>query len=509
MTIRFYNTLSRSLDEFRPIAPPHVGVYACGPTVYRPPHIGNFRTFVFNDLVHRYLEWKGFDVTFVMNLTDVEDKIIAEADRRGVTIREVTAPMETAFFADLDTLGIRPADAWPRATEHIDEMTGIIRRLIENGHAYTTPDGSVYFDISSFATYGRLARIEAATIRTGAGRAARTGGIDADEYEKADARDFALWKTAREVDRRVGAAWPTPWGEGRPGWHIECSAMSMATLGETFDIHTGGEDLIFPHHDDEIAQSEGATGRTFVNYWLHVKHLLVNGEKMSKSKGNVFTIEELLAKGYTASAIRYLLISAQYRKELNFSFDGLETARNAIQRILDFERRLDHAATAADAPLSRLHDSAARSLHEFENALDDDLNTPNALAALFNFVREGNAELDRDTPVDRHGTDAARAALLRMDEVLGFLDLARTEQGAIDRHLAAWVEDMIRQRQLARQHRDFAAADRIRDEIAAAGILIEDTPHGPRWKRARPTAAPAAPADSGREPPSNFGNLLH
>jgi cysteinyl-tRNA synthetase len=483
MSIRFQNTLTRSLEPFTPLQPPKVGIYACGPTVYLPPHIGNFRTFVFNDLLHRYLEWKGFDVTFVMNLTDVEDKIIAGAADRGVSIGDVTGPMIDAFFADLGTLGIRPADAYPRATEHVDEMLDIIRRLIDNGHAYRTADGSIYFDISSFPQYGRLARIEAESIRTGAGLSARAGGIDADEYEKADARDFALWKSAKDVDRQVGAAWETPWGTGRPGWHIECSAMSMAALGASFDIHTGGEDLVFPHHDDEIAQSEGATGRQFARYWLHVKHLLVNGEKMSKSKGNVYTIDELLAKGYTASSIRYLLLSAQYRKELNFSFDGLDTARTAIQRVLAFERRLAEAGAAADAPLSQLHDIAARALRDFEAALDDDLNTPNALAALFNFVREANAELDRDAGVSRDALDAARAALRSMDEVLGFIALARAESEDVDTELAAWADDMIRQRQEARASRDFAAADRIRDELTAAGITVEDTPRGPRWKK--------------------------
>jgi cysteinyl-tRNA synthetase len=484
MPIRFQNTLSRELEEFTPIAPPRVGVYACGPTVYRPPHIGNFRTFVFNDLLHRYLEWKGLDVTFVMNLTDVEDKIINEAATLGTTIAEVTAPMTDAFFADLRTLGVRPADVYPRATQHIDGMVDIIRRLMERGHAYTTGDGSVYFDISSFEPYGRLSRIEAQAIRTGAGLAAREGGIDADEYEKADARDFALWKGAKEVDRKVGAAWHTPWGEGRPGWHIECSAMSMSALGDTFDIHTGGEDLIFPHHEDEIAQSEGATGEPFVRYWLHVKHLLVNGEKMSKSKGNDFTIGQLIEKGYTASSIRYLLISAQYRKELNFSFEGLDTARTSIQRLLDFEHRLDATATAADAPLSRLHDIAGRALRDFEAALDDDLNTPNAMAALFTFVREANVELDRDVPLSASAIDEARAALLRMDDVLGVLEIARAEQQDIGDELAVWVEDRIRQRQDARRSRDFAAADRIREELSAAGIVVEDTPQGPRWKKA-------------------------
>jgi cysteinyl-tRNA synthetase len=483
MTLRLHNTMSRRLEDFTPLDPARVGVYACGPTVYRPPHIGNFRTFVFNDLLHRYLEWKGFEVTFVMNLTDVEDKIINEAAGKGVAIGDVTGPMIDAFFADLTTVGVLPADVYPRATEHIAEMVDIIGRLIERGHAYRAADGSVYFDISSFPEYGRLARIEAQTIRAGAGLAARAGGIDADEYEKADARDFALWKSAKDTDRKVGAAWHTPWGAGRPGWHIECSAMSMAALGSTFDIHTGGEDLIFPHHEDEIAQSEGATGERFVRYWLHVKHLLVNGEKMAKSKGNDFTIDQLLEKGHTASSIRYLLISAQYRKELNFSFDGLDTARTAIQRLLDFERRLHDMPTAADAPLSRLHEIAEHALRDFESAMDDDLNTPNALAVVFNFVRASNAELDRDVPTARVAMVAARDALTRMDRVLGILDIARAERAAVTDDLAAWVESLVARRQDARRHRDFAESDRIRDELAGRGIVVEDTPQGPRWKK--------------------------
>ncbi|HEX6134703.1 MAG TPA: cysteine--tRNA ligase [Longimicrobiales bacterium] len=483
MPLQLYNTLSRRLEEFTPLHAPRVGVYACGPTVYRPPHIGNFRTFVFNDLLHRYLEWKGFEVTFVMNLTDVEDKIINEAAEQGSTIADVTAPMIAAFFADLRTVGVQPVDNYPRATQHIGEMIELIARLIERGHAYSAADGSVYFDISSFPAYGRLARLESQAVRAGAGLATRAGGIDADEYEKADARDFALWKGVKEVDRRVAAAWDTPWGQGRPGWHIECSAMSMAALGTTFDIHTGGEDLIFPHHEDEIAQSEGATGETFVHYWLHVKHLLVNGEKMSKSKGNDFTIGQLLERGYTASSIRYLLVSAQYRKELNFSFDGLETARTAIQRLLDFERRLTDMPTAADAPLSGLPAITERALRDFETALDDDLNTPNALAVLFNFVRESNAELDRDVPTARTALDAAHAALLRMDRVLGILELARVELGTVDEGLAVWVEERIALRQEARRRKDFAESDRIRDELAVRNIVVEDTPQGPRWKR--------------------------
>jgi cysteinyl-tRNA synthetase len=483
MPLRLHNTLSRRLEEFVPLQAPRVGIYACGPTVYRPPHIGNFRTFIFNDVLHRYLEWKGFEVTFVVNLTDVEDKIINEAVGKGVTIAAVTGPMVDAFFADLSTMGVLPADAYPRATHHIGEMIDLIGRLVERGHAYRAADGSVYFDISSFPAYGRLARIESQTIRAGAGLAARAGGIDADEYEKADARDFALWKSVKDSDRQVGASWETPWGEGRPGWHIECSAMSMAALGTTFDIHTGGEDLIFPHHEDEIAQSEAATGERFVRYWLHVKHLLVNGEKMSKSKGNDFTIGQLIDRGYTASSIRYLLISAQYRKELNFSFDGLDTARTAIQRLLDFERRLSDMPTAADAPLSGLHAIAEHALRAFEEALDDDLNTPNSLAVLFNFVRECNAELDRDVPTARDALDAARDALARMDHVLGILEIARAERADVAGEVALWVESLVTERQEARRRRDFAESDRIRDVLAEKGIVVEDTPQGPRWKK--------------------------
>jgi cysteinyl-tRNA synthetase len=481
--LRLYNTLTRALDEFTPPDPGAVGVYGCGPTVYRPPHIGNFRTFLFNDLLHRYLEWKGFTVTFVMNLTDVEDKIINEAAGSGRSIDAVTAPMIDAFFDDLKTLNIRPADSYPRATAHIGQMVDLVQQLMDRGHAYVA-GGSVYFDISSFPAYGALSRIANTDNLAGAGLATRAGGIDADEYEKADARDFVLWKGGREVDTEVGASWETPWGTGRPGWHIECSAMSMAALGQTFDIHTGGEDLIFPHHEDEIAQSEGATGQPFARYWLHVKHLLVNGEKMSKSKGNDFTIQQLVDKGYRPSAIRYLLLSAQYRKELNFAFDGLDTARTALQRMVSFAERLEHATTVADAPVSAIPRIADHALAAFEAALDDDLNTPNALAVVFNFIRETNAELDRDQPVSTDDIQRAAAALQRFDDVLGVIELAREESADVPDELAAWVEERLVARRDARGRRDFAAADAIRIELADAGVVVEDTPQGPRWKKA-------------------------
>ena len=482
MTLRFYNTLTRKLDDFEPLDKKHVGVYACGPTVYKPPHIGNYRTFVFNDLLHRYLEWKGYDVKFVMNLTDVEDKIIDAAHQEGCSIGDITAPMAEAFLKDLDALSIRRADVYPRATDNIQQMIDLIAKLIERGHAYVS-DGSVYFAIQSFPPYGKLSRIEVQDVRSGAGLSQRDrGAIDADEYEKEDARDFALWKAAKDVDRKAGAAWQTPWGEGRPGWHIECSAMSMSELGETFDIHTGGEDLIFPHHEDEIAQSEGATGHQFVRYWLHVKHLLVNGEKMSKSKSNDYKLNELVERGYSIAAIRYLLISAHYRKELNFTWEGLDDMQAALSRLVDFADRLEAAKDSAlPSGLDRISTNA---LAAFEKALDDDLNTPEALGALFTFVRESNAALDRAGGANAEEKDAALAALRRMDEVLGFIELARKSARDVDSGFAAWVEERIAERQAARGRRDFAAADQIRKELTEAGVVIEDTAGGTRWKKA-------------------------
>ena len=481
MALRFYNTLSRSLEEFQPLDPKRVGIYACGPTVYRPPHIGNFRTFVFNDLLHRYLEWKGFTVRFVMNLTDVEDKIIAGAAERGVPIEVVTEPMIEAFRADLKILGILSADAYPRATHHIPDMVELIGRLIERGHAYVA-DGSVYFAIASFPAYGKLSRIELQDVRSGAGLATRARAVEADEYGKDDARDFALWKAARSADHEVGAVWPTPWGAGRPGWHIECSAMSIRELGETFDIHTGGEDLIFPHHEDEIAQSEGATGKPFVRHWLHVKHLLVNGEKMSKSKKNDFTINELLEKGYPASALRYLLLSAHYRKELNFTFEGLDQARESVRRLLNFQERI--AATPTGPGADGLAQIANNARLQFEEALDDDLNTSAALAAMFDFVREANAALDRLGAAPAAQLTLLKETVANFDRVLGVLDLARAHETSLDADLAHWVDQQIAARLEARSRRDFATADRLRGELVAKGIIIEDTADGTRWKRA-------------------------
>jgi cysteinyl-tRNA synthetase len=482
MPLRFYNTLSRATEEFAPLRPGRVSVYACGPTVYRAPHVGNYRSFVLYDTLHRWLEWKGFDVRFVMNLTDVEDKIIKSAADSGVSIGEITEPLIDSFFKDLDALAIRRADAYPRATHHIADMIALIHRLIANGHAYVS-DGSVYFDISSFPAYGRLSRIDFEGIKAGAGLSSRSAAIDADEYEKEDARDFALWKAAKDVDRQTGAAWPTPWGEGRPGWHIECSAMSMKELGETFDIHLGGEDLVFPHHEDEIAQSEGATGKPFVRVWLHVTHLKVNGEKMSKSKQNDYRLDQILDMGHSAAAVRYVYLTSHYRSELNFSLEALGAAQTAVQRLMDFRRRLDETPASAAAPESDLPAAAARALGAFEEAMDDDLNTPRALGALFPFVGEVHAALDRVTSPRPEELARVHDALNRMDDVLGLVELALRDVARISPDLAAWVEQKAQERETARRRRDWAAADSIRKEILDAGFVVEDTPAGPRWRK--------------------------
>ncbi|MEN8374611.1 MAG: cysteine--tRNA ligase [Gemmatimonadota bacterium] len=498
MAIRFYNTLQRAQEPFEPLRPGRVGIYACGPTVYQLPHIGNYRTFLFNDLLHRWLEWKGFEVRMVMNVTDVDDRIIDLAAERGVSIGEYTAPHADGFFAELDTLGARDADAYPRATDHIPDMVALVEKLVERGHAYVA-DGSVYYDIGSFEGYGKLSRIPLDDVRVGE-------RVASDSYEKQDARDFALWKAAKDSDRAVGAAWPSPWGEGRPGWHLECSAMSMAELGTTLDIHTGGEDLVFPHHEDEIAQSEGATGQPFVRTWMHAKHLLLDTEKMSKSVGNVVGLADVLEAGFHPAAIRYLLLSAHYRNELSFSYDGLSDASAALRRALDFRDRLrglagDASGDEIAAPLAPTTDeertgflslgdadaedlagAAAAFIRDFEAALEDDLNTPAALGALFTFVRRANAELDRGR---QEGAAAGLAALAAFDQVFGVFELADRGAG-VDPDVAAWADERLEARQRARAQRDWAAADAIREELAAAGLVVEDTPQGPRWK---PTGA--------------------
>jgi len=475
MALRLYNTLTRSLQEFETLEPGKVRMYDCGPTIYAHAHIGNYRSFMVYDLLHRYLEWKGLDVTFVKNFTDVDDKTIREANALGITIAEFTPPFAEAILEQSALLGIQPADLYPRATAYVPQMIELVQRLEEKGLAYTTEDGSVYFSISKFPGYGKLSRVDPDAVRPGS-------RVANDEYGKDDVRDFALWKAAKEDDEIAGAAWDSPWGRGRPGWHLECSAMGLAELGETLDIHLGGEDLVFPHHEDEIAQSEGATGKEFVRYWMHVKHLLSEGQKMSKSVGNTYMIPELIASGHSAAAIRHQLVSSQYRNELNFTLAGLDASARAIQRLVDFRDRV-RDLTPSDAPAeNELKELAAAGLKAFEEAMDEDLNSSEGLGAVFTYLNKVNAEIDRvGGAISSEDRDAALDALLSMDRVLGLIEVADGER-TLDDDLAGWVEDMIRQRAEARANRDFARADEIRDEFAERGIVLEDSAEGTRWK---------------------------
>ncbi len=474
MPLRLFNTLSRSLEVFAPLDPSLVRVYACGPTIYDVPHVGNFRSFVFYDVVHRYLRWSGFQVRFVMNFTDVDDRTIDAAAARGVNINEFTRPFAEALLRDANQLGIRRFDAYPRATAYIPQMIEFVQRLIGKGLAYTVDDGSVYFDISEFPGYGKLSGIDPDTVRAGA-------RVAVDDYDKDDARDFAVWKSARDVDVRTGAAWQSPWGQGRPGWHLECSVMSLSELGDTLDIHLGGEDLIFPHHEDEIAQSEGATGKLFVRYWLHVKHLMLEGQKMSKSLGNTVTLQELIQEGHQPAAIRHRLLSSQYRSELNFTREGLVGSANAIRRLADFRVRLAEADVSEAALPTRVPELANAATAEFREAMDDDFNVPKAMGALFGFVREVNSELDGQPSVRSAERDSAVETLLSMDEVLGLLELA-PDATEVSRDMEHWIEEQLARRDEARRQRDFDTADEIRDRLDREGIMLEDTPSGTRWK---------------------------
>jgi cysteinyl-tRNA synthetase len=488
MELRLHNTLHRRTEPFVPLRAGKVGVYACGPTIYGHAHIGNFRSFIFYDLVHRTLEWLGHEVRFVKNFTDVDDKTIRAAGERGLTLAAYTEPFAEAILAESDALGIRRADLYPRATGYVGAMIELVERLLERGHAYATDEGSVWYDISSFPDYGKLSGRDLDQARQGE-------RVAADEYGKEDARDFALWKGVKPEDEAVGAAWDAPWGRGRPGWHLECSAMALAEVGETVDIHLGGEDLVFPHHEDEIAQSEGATGKPFARYWLHVKHLRVEGEKMSKSTGNFITVRELLDEGVEPAAIRHLLLSAHYRSELNFTREGLRASTRAVGRLLDFDARLEAAGAGEGetGDAGALVDAAERARRAFSEALLDDLNVAGALAALFVFVTEANRALDGAGGAAGATTDsgeagwpgavhAARTALTEMDTVLGLVEVGRRSRG-VDDELAGWVEGRIQARAEARAARDWAGADRIRDELAEKGIVLEDSAGGTRWKR--------------------------
>ena len=464
MALQFYNTMARAKEVFTPLEPGKVGLYTCGPTIYNYAHIGNFRAYVFEDLLKRYLRMRGYAVHHIMNLTDVEDKLIRTCRETGQSLKTVTGKYAQAFFEDIATLAIEPADAYPAATDHIAEMVTMIKQLREQGHTYEA-DGSIYFRISSYADYGKLSHMDLDELRSGA-----SGRVDNDEYETEDARDFALWKAWTPEDGEV--YWETELGKGRPGWHIECSAMSVKFLGTHFDIHCGGVDNIFPHHENEIAQTCCATGGRFVNYWMHCAHLVVEGKKMSKSLGNFFTLRDLVEKGYDPLTIRWVLITTHYRQPNNFTFDALDGAAQAMQRIRDFRTRLNEVRGAGDA----LAEPVAKCRAAFIEAMDDDLNISSATAAVFDFVRDVNKAMDQDA-VGKEGALAALALLDELNAVTGvFGDAPATETPQA-------VLDLVAERQLARRNKDFARSDAIRDQLLSEGWVIEDTADGPRVKR--------------------------
>jgi len=463
MGIQLHDTLSGEVRALVPLRDGHVGIYSCGPTVYAPVHIGNFRSFLFVDLLVRHLRWRGLEVKWVLNITDVDDKIIRGAAAAGEGIDVLAGRYLERFLADAVALRMTVPDVLPRATEHVDRMVELIAKLLERGHAYRTDDGSIFFRIASWPAYGRLARLDPEGLRVGE-------RVEADEYGKDDVRDFALWKGPKPGE----PSWETAIGPGRPGWHIECSAMSMAHLGESFDIHTGGVDLVFPHHEDEIAQSEAAMGKPFVRTWLHCAHLRMDGAKMAKSTGNIARVSELLEAGVSARALRLALISVHYRASLSHSDDSLAAAAAAIERLDALVAALstyreDHADD------SSLPDALAAAREAFGAALDDDLNASAALAALFDLVRELNRRIERralSTADAEHSLEALRD----LDQVLAILP---DPEPALD----ADVEVLLAAREAARAARDWAASDRLRDELAARGIGVEDTRDGQRWRR--------------------------
>ncbi len=464
MAIRLYNTLTRRIEDFHPLENGKVRLYTCGPTVYNVAHIGNFRAFVFYDMLRRYLKYRGYEVFHVMNLTDVDDKTIRDSAAEGVPLQDYTARYKKAFFEDRDALRIEPVEVYPAATEHIPDMVRTIERLAERGHTYVA-EGSTYFKIDTFPSYGKFANLDLSGTRAGA-------RITSDEYEKEDARDFVLWKAWTPEDGPV--FWDTPLGRGRPGWHIECSAMSQKYLGETFDIHGGGVDLIFPHHQNEIAQAEGATGKPFVRYWLHSEFLLVDGQKMSKCLGNFYTLRDILERGYKPMEVRYVLLATHYRQQLNFTFDALTAARGALERLRDFARNV-HLAGGNEAG-EILDETNERREKEFVASLDDDLNIAPALGAVFNYVRD-IGRLIADGKLAQQDEVKVLGKLRDWNKVLGLIDLEDETMTDIE------VLQMIELRTQARANWDWDRADQIRLELERKGIVLEDRRGGTVWKR--------------------------
>ena len=493
MALHLYNTLSGKIEEFRPLEDNEVRMYACGLTVYDYGHIGNFRTFIAIDVLHRFLVQSGYQVRHVMNITDVDDKIIRNSSRAAIPVKEYTAKFERAFLEDTITVNIEQP-IFVRATDHIQEMAKFIAELESKGFAYRTEDGSYYFRIAKFPNYGKLSKRDFAGMEDGA-------RVDVDEYEKDNARDFALWKSPKPGE----AFWDTPIGRGRPGWHIECSVMSMETLGESFDLHAGGEDLIFPHHENEIAQSEALTGKPFAHFWFHARFLLVEGEKMSKSLGNFFTLRDLVLKGHKPSSIRYLLSSVPYRNQLNFTFDGLKQAATSVERLRNFWLRLT-AANFSEGATATMGQLALETVQRMKSALEDDLNTAQAQAAIFDMVRKANAAIDNGE-IRKDDVAPLLAAMDKFEEIFAVLKdddvpkmksilewaksagreqdisnelLEIVQSGALS---SEQVNHKVAEMEQARRARNFSKSDAIRAELAAAGIIVENTKDGVRWKR--------------------------
>ena len=463
--IQFFNNLTRKKERFVPSEKGKVKIYTCGPTVYDFSHIGNLRAFIFEDLLRRWLKYRSFKVIQIMNITDVDDKTIKATRRQKISLKEYTKHYIQTFFEDIATLNIEKAEHYPRATEHIHEMVALVKKLMEKGYAYRGEDGSIYYDISKFKGYGKLSKIKVEKLKAGA-------RVKVDEYGKEEAHDFAVWKAWDEDDGDV--FWETDIGKGRPGWHIECSTMAMKYLGETLDIHCGGVDNIFPHHENEIAQSEAATGKQFVRYWLHNEHLLVEGRKMAKRLGNYYTLRDLLAKGYDPKAIRYLLMSTHYRQQLNFTFEGLEAAKNAIDRLINFVHRLiDADGKGCREKTKTLQIDVQR---RFEEAMDDDLNISVALAALFDFVREVHRLMD-DNTLSNEEAEEIYGLMRKFDRVLGVIGEVKKEE-----KLPKEAEELIRKREEARKTMNWETADKIREQLRAMGVIIEDTPQGVKWR---------------------------
>lgn len=464
MALKLYNTLTKEKEKFESIEDKKIKLYTCGPTVYDYAHIGNFRTYVFQDLLKRYLEYKGYEVDHVMNITDVEDKTINASQEKGISLKKYTEKYTKAFLEDMETLNIEKADVYPKATETIDDMVELVKKLMEKGLAYKAEDG-IYYNIKKFEDYGKLSGLDINELKEGA-------RVKTQEYDKENAKDFALWKFWKEEDGDV--FWETELGKGRPGWHIECSTMSMKHLGETIDMHTGGIDLIFPHHENEIAQSEGASGKQFVNYWLHCEHLLVENKKMSKSKGNFYTLRDLLEKGHDPKAIRYVLMATHYQQKLNFTFEELEAADKTVDRFFEFEDRLKEA-DGDGTDVSAIIENAEK---EFESEMDDNLNISEALASVFNFMNEVNKLIDKGK-ISRENAEKILDTLYNFDKVLGILEMGKEEVGPEKKKK---IEKMLKEREKARKEKKFEKADKIRKELREMGIEVQDTEEGPKWK---------------------------